>query len=720
MPSARTKAGRRRKDKKSAAAPDVKAQTFKQRDERAGLLVTEEFEKAVAECKAQVERISKVTISYYLISFARVLFTQCTREGMSRQKSQVQVNLLFPLSFVLVLHIRTRDNEFDLEHNQYFVLMSDFRRSLSALQDPKFFRDKNAKAGDIHQGALGDCWFLSALATISAMEGLVEKLCVARDEQVGVYGFIFFRETHWVPVIIDEALSWRKEQYEAIARRGGGGLYFAKCSGGDETSRETWVPIIEKAFAKLHGDYASLDGGFSCEALEDLTGGISHVIQVEDILDPDLFWTEELLKVNKDRLFGCGLRFDSSWRNGWASATENGLVGSHAYSILKAVEVAGKRFLIIRNPWGAPNSEWTGRWSDGDEAWTNEWLARLPEIGHTFSRSDGQFVMEYSDFLANWEDIDRTLLLDSTWVMSSQMLRVDCRPLPSASTWGDVSFTVDIPESSPTILVLSKMDERYFTGLGGRSYWHFAFTVFKKGQSEPVTDSVGMAFRGALRSDHVELDLEKGTYVVHVKIGRIYKDEPTWYSEGRKKWPPHKLSEVLAERARSRAMAANFKVEEEYNNLHVPRSVIGGVTLEELTLKAKEADIAKAAADKAAAEAEGEWVDEDEEDKDASTTTPADAVPDTAEADGEGAGSGEDEDGDDDDSSDSDFEPPASAEETFGSDELDLIPENNQVYLTLRAYTKKGASAVITGHLREGASFKNLGLQENWWVKAKS
>jgi hypothetical protein len=61
------------------------------------------------------------------------------------------------------------------------------------------------------------------------------------------------------------------------------------------------------------------------------------------------------------------------------------------------------------------------------------------------------------------------------------------------------------------------MDERYFTGLGGRSYWHFAFTVFKKGQSEPVTDSVGMAFRGALRSDHVELDLEKGTYVVHVR-----------------------------------------------------------------------------------------------------------------------------------------------------------------------------------------------------------
>lgn len=52
-----------------------------------------------------------------------------------------------------------------------------------------------AGANDVHQGNGGDCWFLAALMAISAKKKeLIEKtLCVARDEKVGVYGFVFFR-----------------------------------------------------------------------------------------------------------------------------------------------------------------------------------------------------------------------------------------------------------------------------------------------------------------------------------------------------------------------------------------------------------------------------------------------------------------------------------------------------------------------------------------------
>jgi hypothetical protein len=144
-----------------------------------------------------------------------------------------------------------------------------------------------------------------------------------------------------------------------------------------------------------------------------------------------------------------------------------GLIGDHSYSVLRAVECNGKRFVVVRNPWG--KSEWTGRWSDGSKEWTQEWLQFLPELGHQFG-NDGQFLMEcelalsYSfatliytfspdvDWLDCFYQIDRTILFDETWSMSSQWLQVTCPPLPSVWSHGEVScmaqllIVVHIPE----------------------------------------------------------------------------------------------------------------------------------------------------------------------------------------------------------------------------------------------------------------------------------
>ncbi|KAG6828438.1 hypothetical protein H0H92_007965 [Tricholoma furcatifolium] len=425
---------------------------------------------------------------------------------------------------------------------------SDVQRATQIFDKPSFFID-GADSNDIIQGALGNCWFLSALATMSTAKGLVEKFCVARDEQVGVYGFIFFRDTAWVTVIIDELVLSQchkyqvptdlypsllftsipkfeelkpeeralyhgdKENYNRSARRSGKSLYFAKSG----THGETWVPLIEKAYAKLHGNYASLSGGEAGEAIEDLTGGITSFVYTKDILDVNAFWSDELLHANKDRLFGCAYDILDATRSGGAFIpTVNGLVGGHAYSVLRAVEYKDKRFVVIRNPWG--ECEWTGPWSDGSKEWTPEWLSALPVLGHAFG-DDGQFVMEYKDFLENWEQVDRTVLFDSSWIMSSQWLKVTSRPLNLPWAFGDVSFTVSLPAPSSTVIVLSQLDDRYYRPISGRAYWSFDFVVYRKGESKPITASSPSSMYS--RSVNAELHLQAGEYVVHVRLNRV-------------------------------------------------------------------------------------------------------------------------------------------------------------------------------------------------------
>ncbi|KAF9529604.1 hypothetical protein CPB83DRAFT_852400 [Crepidotus variabilis] len=516
-----------------------------------------------------------------IISYAQQQVGAPVTEGMLKAFDECRTTVERIATHCRTKNRKFRDVEFDLEndpnrclHNLFepsiFAGTSDVRRVTEIFDKPEFYGG-TSKSAEVVQGAVEDCYLVSALSTMTSIDYLIQNLCVARDEEVGVYGFIFYRDCYWVPVVIDDLLFTRvpkyeqltnaekelyhfeKEKYNDQARKGAESLYFARPANG---SQETWVPLVEKAYAKLHGDYASIMFGRTCDAIEDMTGGVSNLILSRDIFDKDKFWNEELLKANDDRLFGCWFKNLTGMRSGVKNASIDGLVGNLSHSVVKAVEIKGKRFVVLRDPWG--DAGWDGAWSDGSKEWTKEWMDILPELGHSFGEK-GQFIMEYKDFLTTWQEIQRTLIFDDSWVMSSQWLHIS-QPFPcmDAFSYGDLSFTFSLSKASPAVIVLSKYNLRYFKDIQGPCIWNMDFILAKEGDTEPLAESSYSFFY--TRSVSVEVDLEPGNYVVLVRLDPVPVRDKDYFRKGLDNgWDRRKLARIMTQRAQGQSIAANYK-----------------------------------------------------------------------------------------------------------------------------------------------------------------
>jgi len=247
--------------------------------------------------------------------------------------------------------------------------------------DAKIFVN-GVEEGDVIQGALGDCWVLGALAVVAtSTDNYIEHMFVKQRPDVGYYAIKFFKSGEWKTVEIDDRLPCYPS----------GQLYYASCK--DPT--EFWVPIVEKAYAKLHGSYEALEGGSISDGLKDLTGGGVDIVRLEGKEDPEALWDKLRQNAANHYLMGCSIdRNDAP-----ETALPCGLLVNHAYSIIRCVEINNVRLIRIRNPWG--QGEWTGAWSDDSKEWSPTLLGQLD---YEFA-NDGTFFMSFEDFIAYFNRI---------------------------------------------------------------------------------------------------------------------------------------------------------------------------------------------------------------------------------------------------------------------------------------------------------------------------
>ena len=130
-----------------------------------------------------------------------------------------------------------------------------------------------ARAEDVCQGGLGNCWFAGALSVLATCPKMVEKLFETKDfNPNGAYLLQLHHAGSWRRILIDDLLPTSQifEGYisgQTIYYSRGGALCYLQGS-----RRQLWVPLVEKAAAKLFGNWAGLKGGTFGEALALFTG----------------------------------------------------------------------------------------------------------------------------------------------------------------------------------------------------------------------------------------------------------------------------------------------------------------------------------------------------------------------------------------------------------------------------------------------------------------
>ena len=268
----------------------------------------------------------------------------------------------------------------------------------SEMENCVLYKDQ-IDARDVTQGALGDCYFLSAMSVLGAEN--VKKIIKFKNQgnpgewKCGAFWVSFYKNGQVEDVIIDD--------YFPVM--GNGDFAFAK---GGSDGKELWPAVLEKAYAKLNGSYNFIEAGKVQYALSDMTGGVSEQVELKKMnSNVDAFWERIKSLIKQGALMGAGSPENAL---GDSAINEYGIVQGHAYAVLGIVEVDEYKLINLRNPHGNRGIEWNGDWSDESEMWTQ----RAKNKCNNVEEVDGIFWMDFDDFLDNFSYLYICRVLD-TW-----------------------------------------------------------------------------------------------------------------------------------------------------------------------------------------------------------------------------------------------------------------------------------------------------------------
>ncbi|XP_035516043.1 calpain-2 catalytic subunit-like [Morone saxatilis] len=322
----------------------------------------------------------------------------------------------------------------ELGPNSYKTRGVSWKRPTELVSNPEFIMG-GATRTDICQGALGDCWLLAAIASLTLNEYVMARVVPTDqgfgDDYAGIFHFQFWQFGEWVDVVIDDRLPVKD-----------GELMFVHSAEG----REFWSALLEKAYAKL--PVAPRSGPFH------LTPGVPHPHQLLLPTPVWTMWTGVDYVDYVDYVDRCGQVWTGVDRCGqvWTGFLQQ---GAPELPPLRRVD---EQQLFIFNRQTVVNHHWTGAWSDDSTQWRYISDEDRERLSHR--SEDGEFWMSFSDFLRHYSRLEICNLTPdalsddsvSKWALSKfdgswrrGSTAGGCRNFPN-SFWTNPQFVIKLEE----------------------------------------------------------------------------------------------------------------------------------------------------------------------------------------------------------------------------------------------------------------------------------
>ena len=234
---------------------------------------------------------------------------------------------------------------------------------------------------DVIQGGLGNCYFLSAICALTKYSNAIEDLFYIKEKsKEHCYGIYLRINGKWKLILLDDYIPCDNKN----------NFVFSSTNG-----NELWVILLEKAIAKIFGNYARTCGGFPEEIFQLTTNAPTIVYMINKSNQKRILY-EFKQAMNNDYIMSAGTNSNNPKKKIFLE--EVGLIPSHAYSILSVNEVIqdnGKKIILlhIRNPFG--DCEWSCEFSDKSPLWTD----KLKKQVKFEDKEDGAFFMPIDKFM---------------------------------------------------------------------------------------------------------------------------------------------------------------------------------------------------------------------------------------------------------------------------------------------------------------------------------